>query len=134
MKTVGEEYIRALEESFGIEHDGEGATECALKVERGGASLDILARCDDEAGVATLSCPVADELPPGFEYNDMLDLLDLSLGPLFGMPGIGRDPQSGAIVLYALFPLPSVSKAAFAEAARAFIVRAAAAVERLSNA
>lgn len=133
MKTAGEEYIRALEETFGIKSGEESATECAIKVESGGAALDIIARSDDAAAAMTLACPVADELPPDVEYSDMLDLLDISLGPLFGMPGVGRDPESGAIVLYAVFPFATVTQADFVDAVRAFIPRAAALAERLKK-
>ena len=50
----------------------------------------------------------------------MMDMLDTALGPLFDAPDIGRDPESGAIVLYVLVSHVTTTPAEFAEAVSAF--------------
>lgn len=55
----------------------------------------------DAEGRLILSAPVAAELREDITYGEMLDLLDLALGPLFGgSPAIGRDPGTGMIIAY----------------------------------
>ena len=80
-----------------------------------------------------LSAVVAAELPESAAYSDMLDLLGLALGPLFDAPGIGRDPESGAIVLYALLPFATTTPADFAEAVPQFLDRARGLADRLAS-
>ena len=76
----------------------------------------MIVRANDAAARMELSAVVAAELPESAAYSDMLDLLGLALGPLFDAPGIGRDPESGAIVLYALLPFATTTPTDFAEA------------------
>ena len=57
----------------------------------------------------------------------------MALGPLFDAPGIGREPESGAIVLYALMPFDAVTPSEFAEAALQFLDLARAVTARLAS-
>ena len=67
-----------------------------------------------------------------YSVRDMMDLLDTALGPLFDAPGIGRDPESGAIILYCILPFASTTPGEFAEAALQFIDLASAFASRLA--
>ena len=130
MTNGSEEYFRALGEKFGftVEPDADGT--CFVEAE---GIPGVIVRANDEARRMELSAVVAAELPEGAAYSDMLDLLGLSLGPLFDAPGIGRDPESGSIVLYALLPFPTTSPADFAEAVPQFLDRARNVAERLAS-
>ena len=57
----------------------------------------------------------------------------MALGPLFDAPGIGREPESGAIVLYALMPFDAVTPSEFAETALQFLDLARAVTARLAS-
>lgn len=128
MANSSEEYFRELGAKFGFEVGPDGNGECLVTVDD---TLGVLVRANETAGRMELSAVVAPELPEGVAYSDMLDLFGLALGPLFDAPGIGREPESGAIVLYALFPFPTTTPADFAEAVPQFLDRARALSARL---
>ena len=129
MKTRCEEYFQVLGERFGMDFwPGEDGS-CLMSVDE---RLGVMLRGNEDARRMELSAVVADELPEGVAYSDMQDIMSLSLGPLFDAPGIGREPESGAIVLYALFPFDTTTPADFAEAIAAFIDRANGLVRRFA--
>ncbi len=122
-------YFLALGESLGIDiRPGEDGT-CLISVDN---ALPVVARANEGAQRMELTAAVAAGLPEGASYSDMLALLDTALGPLFDAPGIGREPESGAIVLYSLMPFAVVSPADFAEAVPQFIDLAASFSARLA--
>ncbi len=129
MTTRSEEYFQALGAGLGldVQPDNDGLRQVAVD---GGFGVTI--RGNDESGRMELSAVVADELPEGTGYSDMLDLLSMSLGPLFDAPGVGREPESGAIVLYALFPFETTTLADFTEAVPQFIDRVRGLADRLA--
>lgn len=130
MANGSEEYFRALGEQFGFEvAPGDDGT-CYVAAEE---SPGVVVRANEGAERMELSTVVAAELPEGTAYSDMLDLLALALGPLFDAPGLGRDPESGALVLYALLPFATTTPADFAEAVPQFLDRARNVSERLAE-
>ena len=130
MINSSEEYFQALGEQFGLEAvPGDDGT-CCIAAE---GAPGVIVRANDAAVRMELSAVIAAELPEGVAYSDMLDLLGLSLGPLFDAPGIGRDPESGAIVLYALLPFTTTTPADFAEAVPQFLDRARNVSDRLAS-
>ena len=129
METRSEEYFQALCAGLGVDVQPNEAGSCLVAVDD---SFGVVMRGNDAAGRMEISAVVADELPEGIEYSDMLDLLSLSLGPLFDAPGVGREPESGAIVMYALFPFEAMTPADFAEAVPQFIDRARGLADRLA--
>ena len=130
MTNDSQEYFRALGEKFGFEvAPGDDGT-CFVAAED---APGVIVRANDAAARMELTAVVAAELPEGVAHSDMLDLLGLSLGPLFDAPGIGRDPESGAIVLYALLPYPTTTPADFAEAVPQFLDRARTLSDRLAS-
>ena len=130
MANGSEDYFRALGETFGFEVEPGPDGTCCIAAE---GAPGVIVRANDAAVRMELSAVVAAELPEGVAYSDMLDLLGLALGPLFDAPGIGRDPESGAIVLYALLPFPTTTPADFAEAVPQFLDRARKLAERLAS-
>ena len=129
METRSEEYFQALGAGLGVDVRPNDDGTCLVAVDD---SFGVVMRGNEDAGRMEVSAVVADELPEGVEYSDMLDLLSLSLGPLFDAPGVGREPESGAIVMYALFPFEATTPADFAEAVPQFIDRARGLADRLA--
>ena len=121
MNNRSEEYFQVLGSNLGVEiRPNEDGTNL-ITVD---GNFAVIMRGNDVAGRMELSAAIADELPESVSYSDMLDLMSLALGPLFDAPGIGREPESGAIVMYALFPFDTISPADFAEAVPQFLDRA----------
>ena len=131
MHTEGEEYIRKLGEATGLAAKLDEGGSCHFSVEGG---VNVIVHANEEAGCMELTSVVAQELPEGISYSDMMDLLDIALGPLFGMPGLGREPESGALVFYAVLPFRTTTQAEFAEAAIKFMEYAQNLSARLSQA
>ncbi len=122
-------YFLALGESLGIDiRPGEDGT-CLIAANE---TLPVVLRANEEAQRMELTAAVAAELPEGTSYSDMLDLMATALGPLFDAPGIGRDPESGAIILYSLLPFATTTPADFTEAVPQFIDLAASFTARLA--
>lgn len=130
MANASEEYFKALGEQFGLEAAPGDDGACCIAAE---GAPSVIVRANDAAARMELSAVVAAELPEGAAYSDILDLLGLALGPLFDVPGIGRDPESGAIVLYALLPFTTTTPADFAEAVPQFLDRARNVSDRLAS-
>ena len=73
---------------------------CRLELEQL-VAVDIHARQDD--GTLTLSAVVREELPDPMNYSTVLDLLALALDPARrggNSPVVGRDDESGFVVMY----------------------------------
>ena len=129
MNTRSEEYFQALGAGMGVDIRPNDDGSYLVVVDD---SFGVVMRGNEDAGRMEVSTVVADELPEGVGYPDMLDLLSLSLGPLFDAPGVGREPESGAIVMFALFPFEATTPADFAEAVPQFIDRARGLADRLA--
>lgn len=122
-------YFLELAGKFGVDiKPGEDGA-CLITV---GEDLPVFVRANGQGERMELSAAVAAELPEAVTYSEMMDLLDTALGPLFDAPGIGRDPESGAIILYCILPFASTTPGEFAEAALQFIDLASAFASRLA--
>ena len=87
---------------------------------------------NDEEGRLTLAAPVAQELREDIGYAQMLELLDLALGPLFGgTPSVGRDPVSGMLIAYASISYVHVTEAEWPEILGQFVAFAKGIAEKL---
>lgn len=87
---------------------------------------------NDEEGRLTLAAPVAQELREDIGYAQVLELLDLALGPLFGgTPAVGRDPVSGLLIAYASISYVHVSEAEWPEILGQFVAFAKGIAEKL---
>ena len=86
----------------------------------------------DEEGRLTLAAVVAQELKEDIGYAQMLDLLDLALGPLMGeSPAVGRDPVSGALVAYVSLSYAHLTEATWEETLGRFVAFAKGIAETL---
>ena len=125
-----EPYFMVLGESLGLDiKPGEDGT-CLIAVED---SLPVVVRANEERRRMEITAAVAQELPEGAAWPDILDIFDMALGPLFDAPGIGREPESGAMVLYSLMTFDAVSPAEFAEAVPLFLNLARTVSARLAS-
>ena len=87
---------------------------------------------NDEEGRLTLAAPVAQELREDIGYAQVLELLDLALGPLVGdTPAVGRDPVSGMRIAYASISYVHVSEAEWPEILGRFVAFAKGIAEKL---
>mgnify|MGYP004657399281 FL=1 len=87
---------------------------------------------NDEEGRLTLAAPVAQELREDIGYAQVLELLDLALGPLVGdTPAVGRDPGSGMLIAYASISYVHVSEAEWPEILGRFVAFAKGIAEKL---
>ena len=86
----------------------------------------------DEEGQLTLAAIVAQELKEDIGYAQMLDLLDLALGPLMGeTPAVGRDPVSGALVAYVSLSYAHLTEASWEDSLGRFVAFAKGIAETL---
>lgn len=104
-------------ENFGLVFDVNG--NCPLMV---GENFPVNVRRDEKRGRLILSAPVAPELPEGVDYAFMQTLLDFALAPMLdGSPAIGRDPESGTLIAYALLDAEELTTVSYQEAFTAFV-------------
>ena len=88
-------------------------------------------RHDDE-GRLTIATPVAAGLKEDIGYAQMLDLLDLALGPLLGVtPAVGRDPVGGMLIAYESIPYARITEAEWPEILGRFVAFAQGISEKL---
>jgi hypothetical protein len=111
-------YFMALGESLGLDIKPGDEGSCLIAVDD---AMPVIARANNDAQRMELTAAIATEMPEGAAWSDILDLFGMALGPLFDSPGIGIEPESGAVVLYSLLPFVSVSPADFAEAVPQFL-------------
>ena len=79
-----------------------------------------------------VSALVADDLPPAPSRQLVCDLLNLGFGMMLeGSPAVGRDPETGFLAAFAIFPLATLSPAEFPDAFDKFAAFATALADRL---
>ena len=87
---------------------------------------------DDELDRLVVSALVADDLPDAPSRKLMTDLLDLGFGMMHeGLPAVGRDPETGFIAAFAVYPCSRLVAAEFPDAFTKFVSFAARLAERL---
>ena len=101
---------------------------CALRI---GDQPFTLQR-EDEPARLVLSALVADDLPETPSRDLVCDLLDLGFGLLRdGLPAVARDPDTGFIAAFAVFPCATLTAAEFPDAFDKFAAFATALADRL---
>ena len=79
-----------------------------------------------------VSALVADDLPPAPSRQLVCDLLNLGFGMMLeGSPAVARDPETGFLAAFAIFPLATLSPAEFPDAFDKFAAFATALADRL---
>ena len=129
MEIIAQDAVSALAAHVGIPLDLRGGS-CELLV--GDQPFSI----SHDAALERLvvSALVADDLPPAPSRQLVCDLLNLGFGMMLegsGSPAVARDPETGFIAAFAVFPLATLSPAEFPEAFDKFAAFATALADRL---
>ena len=129
MEIIAQDAVSALAAHVGIPLDLRGGS-CELLV--GDQPFSI----NHDAALERLvvSALVADDLPPAPSRQLVCDLLNLGFGMMLegsGSPAVARDPETGFIAAFAIFPLATLSPAEFPEAFDRFAAFATALADRL---
>ena len=129
MAGTCEDALGALSARLGLPlefHDGS----CSFNV--GGQPFTITT--DDELDRLVVSALVADDLPDAPSRKLMTDLLDLGFGMMHeGLPAVGRDPETGFIAAFAVYPCTRLVAAEFPDSFTKFVSFAARLAERLES-
>ena len=89
---------------------------------------------DDELDRLVVSALVADDLPDAPSRKLMTDLLDLGFGMMHeGLPAVGRDPETGFIAAFTVYPCSRLVAAEFPDSFMKFVSFAARLAERLAE-
>ena len=89
---------------------------------------------DDELGRLVVSALVADDLPDAPSRKLMTDLLDLGFGMMHeGLPAVGRDPETGFIAAFVVYPCSRLVAAEFPDSFTKFVSFASRLAERLES-
>ena len=89
-------------------------------------------RHDEARDRLVVSALVADDLPAAPSRQLVCDLLNLGFGMMEdGLPAVARDPDTGFLAAFAIFPLATLSPAEFPDAFDKFAAFATALADRL---
>ena len=89
-------------------------------------------RHDEARDRLVVSALVADDLPSAPSRPLVCDLLNLGFGMMEdGLPAVARDPETGFLAAFAIFPLATLSPAEFPDAFDKFVSFATALADRL---
>ena len=129
MEIIVQDAVSALAAHVGIPLDLRGGS-CELLV--GDQPFSI----SHDAALERLvvSALVADDLPPAPSRQLVCDLLNLGFGMMLegsGSPAVARDPETGFIAAFVIFPLATLSPAEFPDAFDKFVAFATAFADRL---
>lgn len=127
MACTCEDALAALSTHLGLPlgfHDGS----CELRI--GEQPVTLLQEDDQDRLVVTAL--VADDLPDAPSRALVCDLLNLGFGMLRdGLPAVARDPETGFLAVFAVFPCATLVAAEFPDAFDKFAAFATALVDRL---
>ena len=128
MAGTCEDALGALSARLGLPlefHDGS----CEFNI--GGQPFTITN--DDELDRLVVSALVADDLPDAPSRKLMTDLLDLGFGMMHeGLPAVGRDPETGFIAAFVVYPCSRLVAAEFPDSFTKFASFAIRLAERLA--
>ena len=96
------------------------------------AGQPFTVRRDDALDRMVVSALVADDLPDAPSRQLTADLLDLGFGMMHeGLPAVGRDPETGFLAAFAIFPCSRLVAAEFPDSFEKFVAFAMRLAERL---
>ena len=125
--TTAQDAISTLAAHVGIPLDLRGGS-CELLVGEQPFSISHDAALER----LVVSALVADDLPPAPSRQLVCDLLNLGFGMMLeGSPAVARDPETGFLAAFAIFPLATLSPAEFPDAFDKFVSFATALADRL---
>ena len=127
MAGTCEDALGALSARLGIPlefHDGS----CDVAI--GGQPFTV--RRDDALDRMVVSALVADDLPDAPSRRLTADLLDLGFGMMHeGLPAVGRDPETGFLAAFAIYPCSRLVAAEFPDSFQKFVAFAMRLADRL---
>ena len=127
MATTAQDAISALAAHVGIPLDLRDGS-CGFLI--GDQPFSI--RHDAALERLIVSALVADDLPPAPSRALVCDLLNLGFGMMSeGYPAVARDPETGFLAAFALFPLATLAPAEFPDAFDKFAALATALADLL---
>ncbi len=127
MACTCEDALSALSAHLGLPLQFDDGS-CSLRI----GDQPFTLRREDEPERLVLSALVADDLPDPPSRKLVYDLLDLGFGLLHdGLPVVARDPDSGFIAVFAVFPCATLVAAEFPEAFQKFAAFATALSDRI---
>ena len=126
MEIIAQDAVSALAAHVGIPLDLRGGS-CELLVGDQPFSISH----DEALERLVVSALVADDLPPAPSRQLVCDLLNLGFGMMLeGSPAVARDPETGFLAAFAIFPLATLSPAEFPDAFDKFAAFATALADR----
>ena len=127
MACTCEDALAALSAHLGLPLQFDDGS-CSLRI----GDQPFTLRREDEPERLVLSALVADDLPDPPSRKLVYDLLDLGFGLLHdGLPVVARDPDSGFIAAFAVFPCATLVAAEFPDAFHKFAAFATALAYRI---
>ena len=94
-------YLESLGKAMGLSLKYDENNVCEIIVNSNDV-VDVVANSEDHNLI--LSTVIAPDLPDPVSYSVVIDLMDLALGPVLtrggNCPVVGRDPETGMLVLY----------------------------------
>ena len=127
MAGTCEDALGALSARLGLPlefHDGS----CDFEI--GGQPFTV--QRDDALDRMVVSALVADDLPDAPSRQLTADLLNLGFGMMHeGLPAVGRDPETGFVAAFAVFPCSRLVAAEFPDAFEKFVAFAMRLADRL---
>ena len=129
MAGTSEDALGALSERLGMPLEFRDGS-CVLNI--GGQPFTITA--DDELDRLVVSALVADDLPDAPSRQLTVDLLNLGFGMMHeGLPAVGRDPETGFLAAFAVYPCSRLVAAEFPDSFTRFVSFASRLAERLET-
>jgi len=127
MAGTCEDALGALSERLGLPLEFRDGS-CVLDI--GGQPFTLT--CDGELDRLVVSALVTDDLPEAPSRQLIADLLDLGFGMMQeGLPAVGRDPETGFIAAFAIYPCARLNPAEFPDSFTKFVAFASRLSERL---
>ena len=127
MACTCEDALAALSAHLGLPLQFDDGS-CSLRI----GDQPFTLRREDEPERLVLSALVADDLPDPPSRKLVYDLLDLGFGLLHdGLPVVARDPDSGFIAAFAVFPCATLVAAEFPDAFHKFAAFATSLSDRI---
>ena len=129
MAGTCEDALGALSAHIGMPLEFQDGS-CAFNI--GGQPFTITQ--DDELDRLVVSALVADDLPAEPSRQLIADLLNLGFGMMHeGLPAVGRDPETGFIAAFAIYPCSRLVAAEFPDSFTKFVSFASSLADRLES-
>lgn len=129
MSCACEDALAALSARLGLPLEFDDKA-CSLHI----AEQPVTIRREEEPDRLVVSALVADDLPDAPSRALVCDLLDLGFDMLGnGLPAVARDPETGFIAVFAIFPCATLVASEFPDAFEKFVAFATSLADRFDD-